>query len=349
MADKREGKKIKEARIIIRPIGRLGGLDGIHLSLIILIAILMALLLVVSYPGSLPQQNATLRNCTYGTYNGTCILPKQSPADVRLAAERFLASYADVNTSLSLLPFVADVKNMSLAYLPQAAQWYATLPLINPAYNSTIYFAMLISDKDTSSIVPLLQTMGPGSLSNDYTVSRGVVKLAEKSACQTASPLHIDWFIDPYAPGAVKSLLDAVAEEKSMGSSINLTIEILFTQSSQVISKAYGLNDTLALGEYLFCASQQSQFGTFVGKLNSIYANAYISPQIASELANASSLNRSALQSCLGSAGTLINRQAVLAKYYNITSTPSVVTNCEYLSIPQTESYAICYSNSTLC
>ena len=42
-------KKIKEPSIIIRPIGKLGGLDNLHATLIIVIVLMFALLLFISY------------------------------------------------------------------------------------------------------------------------------------------------------------------------------------------------------------------------------------------------------------------------------------------------------------
>ncbi len=349
MAEKKNARKIKEASIIIRPIRRLGGLDNIHVLLIILVAVLIALLLVVTYSEVLPKPNPTLTNCTYGTSNGTCIMPLHNYTTVKLAAERFLASYRTINNSLSLLPFISEVNSMALSYSSSNASWYATVPFVNPADNSTLYFTMLINDMNLSNVVPFLQTFKPAGPSEDHVVSRGVISLAGKVQCRNSSPLQAYWFMDPYSPGSVPSLSIASAEKEKFGGKLGIGIDVLFTQSSQVISSTYGLNNTLALGEYIMCASQQSQFGSFVRKLGSVYSDSYLSPEILSGISNASSLNYSAMQSCIGSAPTLINRQAVLAKYYNITSTPSVVTDCKYLSLPQTESYAICYSNSTLC
>ena len=52
-------KKIKEPSMIVRPIGRLGGLDNLHVTLIIVIALLFALLLAVSYSKPILITNST--------------------------------------------------------------------------------------------------------------------------------------------------------------------------------------------------------------------------------------------------------------------------------------------------
>ena len=70
---------------------------------------------------------------------------------------------------------------------------------------------------------------------------------------------------------------------------------------------------------------------------------------VLSSIANASRLNNGDLNSCIASSTQTIDNQALLASYYNVTQTPTVHNNCQYLSLPQTAAAAACYSNKSLC
>jgi hypothetical protein len=158
------------------------------------------------------------------------------------------------------------------------------------------------------------------------------------------------WFVDPYSPGSIRELgyLTSI-ESKYNSTQVSPHLEILFTQYSTTVSQSYGVNNTAAIGKYLFCASQQPKFGAFASTLNNSYNNNYMSPGLLAQVASNAGLNTTTLNSCLGSSSTPINNQAVLAQYYNVTSTPLVVTDCQYQSIPQTTSKALCLANSKLC
>ena len=344
-----EKKAIKEPSVVIKPIGRFGGPDAIHVAMGVLILILIALLLVVAStkPAILLTNNSSSLNCTYGARSGACVQPMHIQAEVKTAAERFIASYSNVNTPLSLLPYITNVSAMTLSYSQQAWKWYVTVPGKNPATNTTFKFTMIINDSNLA-VTPLIQTITPSILSNDTVVSQGVIKEAGKSECTVTNPLQVYWFMDPYSTGSVASLSKLISLQKQYPSKISGQLEILFTQSSQGIAATNGVNNTLALGSYLFCASQQPNFPNFASSVNATYTGSFISPSQLAVMAGSSSLNSSELASCLSSAPTTINRQALLAKYYNISSSPSVITDCQYLSIPQTEGAAITYANSSI-
>lgn len=350
MATKSKKDSIKEPSVVIRPIGSFGGLDSIHIALIILVAVVVALLLAVAYTKPLPiiLNSTSSLNCTYAVQDGKCVLPTSTPGQIEHDAESFLASYNNVNTSLSLLPYYSDVSRMNLTYNPSNGEWYVSIPAINPYNNQSLELAMMINDKNTSKITPLIQTISPAIRTSDFVVSKGVVQIPNQSACSVQSPLQIYWFVDPYSSGGLASLENMTSLESRFKSQVSADVEILFTQSSQNIAATYGLNNSLALGSYLFCASNQSSFSAFLSKVNQNYNGGYIPASLLSALAGQSGINSSKMNSCLATVGTLINRQAVLAKYYNITSTPSIVTDCRYLSIPETEVEAIHYANSSI-
>ena len=130
------------------------------------------------------------------------------------------------------------------------------------------------------------------------------------------------------------------------------TVERLSDRELEVlerIGQGYGTANSQLLGQYIFCASQQPNFRSFASNLNSLYSGSYVPGPVLSNVANFSGLNYPALTSCIGSSMSAINAQALLASYYNITQTPLVVVNCQYLAIPQTAPKAFCYNNSTMC
>ncbi|MEM3781351.1 MAG: hypothetical protein QXT43_00110 [Candidatus Micrarchaeaceae archaeon] len=329
-----------EPRIIVKPLGRFGGLDNIHVALIVVVALLIALLLVVSYskPVIIKQSN-----------NTTIAKPAHSGAEALAQVQRLLASYGTANSSLSLLPYIAEVQNYSLAYVASENEWLVTVPAVNPATGTRFVLGFLVNDTNISKIVPFIQTVTPSPISNNSVAYQGVVKLYNKYQCSTQRPLQLYWFIDPYEPGAIRSLLNASELESQFNGNISIGIKILNTQATQNIAKDYGIANAQLLGKFIFCASNQSDFSGFVNYLNSEYTGSFMGLGELSNIANESGLNYSSLIECVNNSQTTLNDQALLAQYYNITQTPSVVVNCEYLTIPETARNAICYANSTIC
>lgn len=332
---------------MIRPIGRLGGLDKLHVTLLAVIVILVLLVAVVSY--SKPVTITKVLNCSYGIANSSCVTPTHNSTVIEALAERVLASYASVNSSLSLLPYISNVSSLNVTYLPQGKEWLASLKVRNFGSNTTLLVSFLVSDINTSVITPLIQTVRPSLISNNSVVAYGVVKLSGKYSCLSASSTSVYWFIDPYAPGALKSLSNATALENSLGSRINLTVKIVSGADTQRIAIAYGADNAQILGRYTFCASQQKGFNAFVSNLNSLFSGSYMSSNILGNIANFSSLNTTALNACVNASVSKLNAQALLASYYNITQTPVAIVNCNYMALPQTAKQAICYVNKTTC
>ena len=344
-------KKSSEPQIVVRPIGGLGGLDGIHVALIVLVAILALLLLTISY--SKPQiiiQNGTSSNlnCT-SAHGGACSAPIHNSSAVAQKVERILASYGYVNNQLFILAYYSDVKNMSLQYLPDSKQWLAIVPVHNPANGNLTYASFSLYDSNLSLVRSYVQSAQPSKVLANYVVSQGVVQVANKFACSQQAPMQLFWFMDPYASGSIASLNNLTALELKYGDKLNASIKILNGEASTQIADQFGENNTLALGSYVYCAAKQQNFSRFASSLESIYSNAYIPPSLLYQVANSSHLDMNVMQSCLPGANEAFSRQALLANFYNITQTDVALTNCEYLSEPQTAGSAICYANSTLC
>ncbi|MGC8587268.1 MAG: hypothetical protein ACP5K9_03220 [Candidatus Micrarchaeia archaeon] len=339
----------KEPEIIVKRVGRLGGLDSIHVSLIILVLLLIAVLLVTSYSKPISVRNTTAENCTYGMLNGTCISPIHTQSEVAAQAERILASYGYINSSLSLLPYYSDVGNMSISYIPTSREWLVRIPVLNAVSGAKLYASLVMYDSNLSLAVPYLQTVAPSSIVGNRVVSEGVILASGKFACEIQNPLQVYLFIDPYAPGSISGLEEIENLSSRFGGKLNVTVKVLYGPYSQIVASQYGAQNAQALGQYILCASMQRNFSRFVGGLNAIYSNSYVPAATLSQLAKFSGINSSLLDSCMANATSLMNRQALLAKFYNITSTPIVVTDCMYLSLPQTTLNAICYANSTIC
>jgi hypothetical protein len=342
---------VKEPSIIIRPIGRFGGLDNLHVTFAIVIALLLLLLLVVSYSKPVLIVNSTLAsNCTYGyLLNGSCARPAHNTTQVETMVERVLASYTSVNSSLSLLPYIANVSSMNATYLPQGGEWYVSMKAANLGTNSTFLVSFLVNDANLSRVTPSIQSAIPSTISGNREVSQGVIKLAGKYACLSQSPVNTYWFIDPYAPGSIKSLLNATSIQGKLGRNVNVTVKVLYGAAAQHIGQGYGTANAQLLGQYVLCASQQPNFRSFASNLNSLYSGSYVPGPALANVANVSSLNYSAIRSCVSNSTQEINAQALLAGYFNITQTPLVIVNCEYLAIPQTASRALCYASNSLC
>ncbi len=342
----RLSKRITEPSILVKPISRFGGLDNIHIALLVLVAILIMLLLTVSYNTKIYVINASASgNAT----NHSVASPRHTPSDIKLIAERILASYGTINSSLSLLPYLSNVSAVNVSYAPITKQWYVSVPYTGPVNGKSYLFTISIDDLNTSDFTPFVQAIRPRSVSNDYVISKGVVKLSGATSCQTGNSTPVYWFIDPYAPGSMQSLQNLTSLQSRFGSRVNVTLKILYAQASQAIAATYGLNNTMQLGKYLLCASGQRNFTPFVRAVNATYQGTYVPAYQLQTLAGESGLNVTSLDSCVSSSQQAINAQAVQAKYYNITSSAAVLTDCEYLSIPQTAQDSVCYANPSAC
>ncbi len=343
-------KNLKEPSILVRPVSKFGGLDNIHIALIILVVILILLVVVISYNTTISVVNLTSgANCTYGSANGKCITPIHTAAQAKLEAEKILAGYSATNGSISILPYLADVDAANVSYMAGTRQWYASIPYTAPLGSNTYTLGILMDDPNLSTFSTFVQAAGqPPSVSMNYVAAPGVIKLADHASCG-GNATQIYWFIDPYAPGSVQSLVNATRLQAAYGSRANLSVKILFTQYSQRIVNTYGLNNTLNLGKYILCGSVQKNFTGFARALNASYSGTYMPQYVLLGIASSSGFNMSSLNSCIASSQSVINAQAVQASYYNVTSPTAVVTDCQYLSIPQTAEKAACYSNNSLC
>jgi hypothetical protein len=302
------------------------------------------LLLAVSFSKPILIMNSTQCNST----NASSAL--HTSTQIRDVAGRVLASYSTVNSSLSLLPFIANISSMNATYLPSSKNWYVSLKARNFGSNLTFGLSFMISDVNTSKVTPMIQSAVPSQILDNSVVSQGVIQINGKFSCTTTpSPTRVYWFIDPYATGSVTSLLNASSITGKLGNKVNVTMKVIFSSDTQRIGASYGLLNAEYLGEYIYCASQQRNFSAFASNLNSVYASSYVPQSVLSNIANFSKLDSVQLNSCLANATQVLNTQSLLSKYYSISQTPVEVVDCRYMSIPQTVQKALCYANTSLC
>lgn len=345
-------KEIEESSVLVKPISRFGGLDNIHLAMLILITILIATLLLVSYSSPIAYNQTAKNNTQHCPYyvNSSCITPTHNSSEVLMAASTLLASYTYLNSSLSILPFYTNISKAKVSFIPLQDAWYVSVPSSPPPNNATFYINMVISDKNLSAITPFIEMTRPSTNNRNYVVSDGVIQIYGKSSCASSNKTEMYWFMDPYSPGAISSLNKMIELENYFGSSLNLTPEMMFSpQYSGTVASVHGNNNTRALGSYIYCASKEPQFPNFVSALESAYSGSYLSPNTLYLLARSSGMNMTSLSSCLSSSYSAINAQNYFSNYENIVSSVAVVTDCQYLAIPQTAMQSVCYANSSLC
>ena len=355
---KNQNKKIKEPSVVIKPLGKLGGLDGIHITLIILLVLALIILLYITYAKqsiivltnqSSSNQTLNLTNCQYGYSNNSCITPLHNATQIKKIFENFLASYTYTNTSLSVIPYTSEVNQIKEYYSPNTKTWILTVPEKYLNTNSTFIFSAIINDLNVTQILPSVQTIKPTLSSKNSVSGYGYISLLNKTSCITSNSTPIYWFIDPYAAGSISGLSYLENIQNKFNTTVAPEIDILYTQSSQEVANQYGLQNATLIGKYLFCSSKQPNFNKFVFTLNASYQNQYVSPNELNSIAKNSELNISQLTQCISSSQTIINRQSVLADYYNVTSSSSVIIGCKYQAIPQTAYQTLCSIKSMNC
>ena len=328
--------KKQEPVFLVKPASRLGGLDYLHVSLIALVVILVALAFVLS------NFRSTVV-CASGELNGTCVTPAHNASQASLAADRVLAAYATVNSTLALLPYYSFVNQSSVSYIANRAEWLVVIPYLDPFTDETFNVSMLLYDSNLTLVQPFIQTIKPLLYSNNSVVAPGVIGLSGKSYCSYKPPIPVYLMVDPYAPGSMASIMQAINVSK-LNPEVNVSYDFLF--SSYAISKygAYGVNATQLLGGYLACASVQPKFEQFISNLSTVYSGEPPGAMLLSQIASSSGLNMSAFNLCMAHIAPAPVHQEQLASFYNVTATPSYIVNCKDSTIPQRLNTTIGYA-----
>lgn len=170
-----------------------------------------------------------------------------------------------------------------------------------------------------------------------------------KALCSSTKPVPVYLITDPYAPGAIASMYDAISTSSEFAGSVNMSYDFVFTNYAIKFYNSSSVGKTQALGEYLMCASRQpSRLAAFLANLSIIYLGTPIDSSVLGEVEAGAKMNESSFNACLSNATSTLNSQAALAHLYGITSTPEFVVDCKYAAIPQTVGYAINYTLKSL-
>ncbi|MEM0147527.1 MAG: hypothetical protein QXD11_01535 [Candidatus Micrarchaeaceae archaeon] len=330
--------KKPEPVFIVKAATKHGGLDYLHISLIILVIILIALTFALSFfkaPVILPSTNSSNASTfTNASINNATVISK---------AETILAGYSLVNTSLSLLPYYIITNSISAIPLVNG-DWLVTAKFVSPLANNSVFNISLILYKNLSLKNSFMETIKPKIQSNTKVSAYGTIQINGRYNCNYTLPISVYLITDPYAPLALNSILNAINLSSNEANKISVSYYFVFAKYSMALYNKYGVYTTQLLGDYLACTSKQSNFKAFVENLSKIFTGVPVSQSMLNQLAIGSNIDMPELSSCISNASSLLNNQAILASFYNVTSTPIFIVNCHYISLPQTVASAINYS-----
>ncbi|MGC8649002.1 MAG: DsbA family protein [Candidatus Micrarchaeia archaeon] len=327
-------KEHKEPLLLVKPVKWLG-LDTLHILLIVLVLILIGL----SFSLSEFKPGPVVLNCPYGiNSNYTCINLNSSSSNALLSAERVLASYSLINSSLSLLPYYSLVNEAKISYMPNLNEWYVSIPYLNPFIKNQIFNASIILDASNYSLESFnIQTFKPLYSSQNRVVSLGTISLYGKTECTQKTPIPIYLFVDPYAPGALQSMYDAYNTTLEYGNKVNMSYKFIFTGYALKYYKSAGITETQTVGESLFCASQQqNKFEAFLKNYSILFNDYPLSNTTLTQIAMGSGLNMSNYNLCMQNSTEVLRNQALLSSFYGVETTPTFIVDCKYMTIPQT-------------
>ncbi len=330
----------KEPVFIIRPASRRLGLDYLHIALLALVIILI----VLAFALSTFKQGIIVNNCAACSSNEL-----HNSTQALGAAERYIAAYSTVNTSLALVPYYSLVNQSTVSYIPQSKEWLVVVPYMDPLLNGKVFnMSLLLYDSNLSLAGSFLQAIKPKITTRNNVVSLGTINLYNEVACKTSKPIPVYVVTDPYAPGAFDAIDSAINSSNNFKGSVNVSYFFVFTVYSINHYGGFGLNQTQNLGRYMECASRQQRFPQFMSNLSIAFNGNPLSNQTLYQVVEGSGLNTTGFGACMDNVSGYLNTQAEFARLYNITSTPDIIVNCRYQTLPQTLGYAINYSLSQI-
>jgi hypothetical protein len=328
----------KEPVFIIRPALKNFGLDYLHIMLIALVVILVALAFALTTFKTASMVSGCIGNCS--TSNAI-----HNSSEVLASAEHILALYSNFNTSLSLLPYYSLVNQSKVDYLAGQKEWLVVIPYINPLSNGAIFnVSLVLYDSNLSLAGSFLESVKPPGETNNSVVGLGTVSLYGRAACATSKPLPVYVVTDPYAPGALKALQTSINASRQYRGSINVSYFFIFSGYSQQFYSGYGLTYAQQTGQYMYCAAQQRNFSSFISNLSIPYEGKPLTNLTLYQVALGSKLNITQFNACMQNVSRSLDYQAEFANLYNIQSTPTILVNCKYSTIPQTLNYSIAYA-----
>jgi hypothetical protein len=334
-----------EPVFIIKPVKQNWGLDYLHISLIVLIVILVGVAFALSDFHYITPSNTIPAN----TVNSVSGMPIHTQAQALAAAERYLAGYSDINSTLAILPYYTLVNQSSISYSQSSKDWVFIAPYLDPLNNQTYKLSMVLYDSNLTLANAYTEMLSPFSVPNDTVVAPGTVMMDGKAVCSYKRPFPVYLVVDPYAPGAISSMGAFASQSGNYSGTANFSYVFAFTGYAARYYSSYGIAQTQDMGRYALCASQQQgHFQDYLSNLSIDFHGAPIANYTLSYIAAESELNMTRFNSCLYNSTSTLDAQATLTKLYGINATPEDVVNCKYIALPQTLSEAIKYANRTI-
>ncbi|MGB9703229.1 MAG: hypothetical protein ACP5HJ_01575 [Candidatus Micrarchaeia archaeon] len=308
--DKKEERKEKEYVKIVKASEK--GLDYLHFSLIFLVIILIGVVFFLSANQKIYFEQR----------------PIHSKEEIKNFSLRVIASYFYSN--YSFIPFISS-PSLNESFLN--GTWIVEANVSN---NKLIIF---INDKNLSVDRIFFSSELPKVKVHEVKlVANGVIELPYTKCNESY------WFLDAYSINSLTTL---------NYSKPNIKFIFIFTKDSLLNYPTYGIAKTQLFVKYLYCAYKQNKLQTFVNSLKNlgiiISPKAFpVSEEVLKQASFLSALNISTLNSCLNYSTQELNNQALLANFYNITSSPLVLIDCKYLTIPQHIDDALAYTKAKI-
>ncbi len=338
---KASDKKEKEPVFIVRAATKHGGLDYFHITLIALVIVLVAL----AFSLSLFRPGPTVKDCPYGVLaNYSCAPLEYTNAQVTQAVGRIIAGYSFINGSLSLLPFYTLINESNVSYLPSQKEWFVRVPYIDPLDKNAVLNASFLLSQNLTLVDSFISTASSAIATNNSVVALGTVSVSGRYLCSYSKPVPTYFITDPYAPGALGAMAKAINISRENEGSINMSYYFFFSQYSESFYGRYGEANTQQLGDYLSCAAAQGRLPEFLSNLSTVYDGVPLQNLTLEGIATESDLDQAALQGCFLNVTKVLDNQAALISFYNVTSVPIFIVDCKYQSLPQTVNYAINYT-----
>ncbi len=347
MMEKKPGKKDKKAEpvFVIKPATKHGGLDYLHITLIILVAILIALAFALA---NFKPATVLCANSANSTAHASNSMLNANATLAISKVESIIASYGFVNTSLALLPYYALVNETQAAYMPSMNEWLVKIPFVNPLLNGTVFNMTFLLYKNLTLDNAFIQVIKPPKNTTNRAVAYGSVEISGKYACNNTLPIQVYLITDPYAPKALESISQAINFSRSMNGKVNMSYYFVFSGYAESLYGTYGMAATQRLGDYLACAAHEKNFEAFVANLTKVYNGVPLSVSMLNQLALGAKFNMTQFSSCIDNSTAMLNNQAMLASFYNVTSVPIFIVNCKYFTIPQMLNYSVSYAISQI-
>ncbi len=336
------GKRVKQGAepVFLVKSARIGGLDYLHISLIALVAVLVGLAYALAYF----QPGIEVRACQYGVVNSTCVTPLHNSTEALTAVGRVLAGYADFNSSLSLLSYYSYFNRTKLSYSANTSEWIAIVPYRNPFLGNETLNATFVLNGNLTLRQAFISMAAPRSQSRDGVVSFGTVALSGKVLCKYSKPLPVYFIADPYVPGFIDSIREALGLSSKLSGTVNMSYYFIASRYAESKYSGFSASETQGLVRYLACASSQRNFKAFVSNLSIGYTGNPLPNSTLREMVLGSGLNTTSFFSCLANADSTLSAQAALVSFYRVSTVPSYIVDCRYSSIPGVVESAINYT-----